>query len=375
MGATASWADDPLHRVASAVTGSQQPEQSERPQRGVARYVERTIDALDGFQQRHGFTAVPCAIFRKYSDDRAGRLAGQISHAAFLAVFPMVLVLLTLVGVFLDGHTAVQDDIINSALRQFPVLGSDLRNNVHQLSTANTLALVIGLVWLLYGSMRLSRSAQVMMAVVWDIDRDELPNFWRWLPRAAGFLVVLGVGFLAGGALVGLGAFGRFGSFSAWIGLVLSLVVNVLMYWGAFVVLVRIPRKERAVWPGAVIGGVGWTVLQFAGAQLVNHQLRHLSNLYGTFATILGLIWWIALGSMITVFAAEANVVLTRRLWPRSIRRTRTPRPDPDPTGPQPPSHPKPTDPLPTTDPVPPSDPAATADTADPEPAPTVRAR
>jgi YihY family inner membrane protein len=362
-GATAWSAGEPPGLVASGVTG---------PKQTVARYVERTVDGFDAYQQRHGFTAVPCAIIRKYSDDRAGRLAGQISHAAFLAVFPMVLVLLTLVGVVLDGHTAVQNDIINSALRQFPVLGSDLRNNVHQLSTANTLALIIGLVWLLYGSMRLSRSSQVMMAVVWDIDRDELPNFWRWLPRAAGFLVVLGVGFLAGGALVGLGAFGRFGSFSAWIGLLLSLVVNVLMYWGAFIVLVRIPRKERAVWPGAVIGGLGWTVLQFVGAQLVTHQLRHLSNLYGTFATILGLIWWIALGSMITVFAAEANVVLTRRLWPRSIRRIRTPRPDLDPTGPQPPSHPKPTAPTPTIEPAPT---AAPTPTTDPDPTPAVRGR
>jgi len=69
----------------------------------------------------------------------------------------------------------------------------------------------------------------------------------------------------------------------------------------------------------------GWTLLLFAGAQLVNHQLRHLSNLYGTFATILGLIWWIALGAMVTVYAAEVNVVLTRHLWPRSIRRGHPP--------------------------------------------------
>jgi uncharacterized BrkB/YihY/UPF0761 family membrane protein len=95
------------------------------------------------------------------------------------------------------------------------------------------------------------------------------------------------------------------------------------MYWGAFAIVVHIPRRQRAVWPGAVIGGVGWTLLQFAGAQLVSHQLRHLSNLYGTFATVLGLIWWIALGAMITVYAAEANVVLTRHLWPRPIRRVR----------------------------------------------------
>jgi uncharacterized BrkB/YihY/UPF0761 family membrane protein len=182
---------------------------------------------------------------------------------------------------------------------------------------------VIGLVWLLYGSMKLSRSAQVMMAVVWDIDRDELPDFWHWIPRATGFLAVLGVGFIAGGALAGLGAFGRLGLASAWVGLVASLGVNILMYWAAFAVVVRISRGERTVWPGAVIGGTGWTLLQFAGAQLVRHQLQHLSNLYGTFATVLGLIWWVALGAMISVFAAEFNVVLNRHLWPRRIRRRR----------------------------------------------------
>ncbi len=282
-------------------------------------------DRADAFQQRHWSSAVPGAVVRKYSDDQAGRLAGQISHAGFLAVFPLLLVLLTVVGIVLTGHPGLQDHIINSALRQFPVLGSDLTKNVHQLSTTNTLALVIGLVWLLYGSMKLSRSAQVMMAVVWDIDRDELPDFWHWIPRATGFLAVLGVGFIAGGALAGLGAFGRLGLASAWVGLVASLGVNILMYWAAFAVVVRIPRRERTVWPGAVIGGTGWTLLQSGGAQLVRHQLQHLSNLYGTFATVLGLIWWIALGAMISVFAAEVNVVLNRHLWPRQIRRQRVP--------------------------------------------------
>jgi uncharacterized BrkB/YihY/UPF0761 family membrane protein len=294
-----------------------------RSWRGVSDQAEQLVDRADRFQRQHRVTAVPCAVIRKYSDDQAGRLTGQISHAAFLAVFPMLLVLLTLVGIFLSGHDALQDDIINSALRQFPVLGSDLKNNVHQLSTGNSLALATGLVWLLYGSMRLSRNAQVMMAVVWGIGRDELPDLWHWIPRAAGFLAVLGVGFVTGGALAGLGAFGRLGVFSAWLGLALSLVVNILMFWGGFAVVVRLPKGERAVWPGAVIAGAGWTLLQFGGAQLLNHQLRHLSNLYGTFASILGLIWWIALGAMITVYAAEVNVVLTRHLWPRSIRRPR----------------------------------------------------
>jgi YihY family inner membrane protein len=287
--------------------------------------VTSAVDGFDRWQQRRPATAVPSAVVRKYSDDRAGQLAAQISYAAFLAVFPMLLVLLTLVGVFLRGHRALQDEIINAALRQFPVLGTDVRDNLHQLSASNVVLVVVGTLWLLYGATKLSRASQVMMASVWDIDRDDLPDFWHWIPRAAGFLVVLGVGFIAGGALAGLGAAGRLGVFSTWIGFVLSLVVNVLMYWGGFAIVVHIPRTERAVWPGAVIAGAGWTLLQFGGVLLISHQLRHLTTLYGTFATVLGLIWWLALGAMITVYAAEANVVLTRRLWPRSLRRPRRP--------------------------------------------------
>ena len=110
--------------------------------------------------------AVPSAVVRKYSDDRAGQLAARISHAAFLTVFPMVLVLLTLVGVFLQGHKSLQDEIINSALRQFPVLGSDLRSNVHTLSTSNVVVLAVATLGLLYGAMKLSRASQVMVAAV-----------------------------------------------------------------------------------------------------------------------------------------------------------------------------------------------------------------
>jgi hypothetical protein len=92
---------------------------------------------------------------------------------------------------------------VNSALRQFPVVGSDISMNVHQLSAGGTLGPCLGLIWLMYGVLRLSRSAQVMMARVWDIERDDVPGFWLWLPRAAGFLLVIGVGFIGAGALAG----------------------------------------------------------------------------------------------------------------------------------------------------------------------------
>jgi len=77
-------------------------------------------------------------------------------------------------------------------------------------------------------------------------------------------------------------------------------------------------QTSRNLLAGAAAGGVAWTVLQALGAYLVHHFLRS-DSVYGVFATVLGLTAWIYLGVEVTVYAAEMNVVLTRRLWPRTI--------------------------------------------------------
>jgi hypothetical protein len=70
--------------------------------------------------------------------------------------------------------------------------------------------------------------------------------------------------------------------------------------------------------PGSVVGGIAWTLLQILGTFVMGHFLKSASA-YGVFATVLGLLAWIYLAVEITVYAAEINVVLDRRLWPRSI--------------------------------------------------------
>ena len=93
------------------------------------------------------------------------------------------------------------------------------------------------------------------------------------------------------------------------------------MFWAGFAVVLSVHRT-----PGARCGGgrwspaSGWTVLQFVDTLLVTHELRHYRTLYGTFATVIVLVWWIGLGTLLTAFAAELDVVVQRRLWPRSLR-------------------------------------------------------
>ncbi len=97
-----------------------------------------------------------------------------------------------------------------------------------------------------------------------------------------------------------------------------AALVNVGMYLIAFRVLTPKGVPTHKLVPGAVAGGIAWTVLQIVGTYLVHHFL-HSNSVYGYFATVLGLVAYINVAVQITVYAAEINVVLTRRLWPRSI--------------------------------------------------------
>ena len=71
---------------------------------------------------------------------------------------------------------------------------------------------------------------------------------------------------------------------------------------------------------GATASAIAWTALQSVGGTLVAHQLRHSSELYGFFAVVLGLIFWIYLSAQVVVYGAEINVVRARHLWPRSLK-------------------------------------------------------
>ncbi len=91
------------------------------------------------------------------------------------------------------------------------------------------------------------------------------------------------------------------------------------LYFVAFRITTPHSVATHKLAPGAVVGGLGWSVLQALGGYLLVHQLRHASQVYGYFASVLGLLSWLYLGATLTLYAAELNVVRARRLWPRSI--------------------------------------------------------
>lgn len=280
--------------------------------------IERVVRRVDDFQQRHGVVAAGFGVVKKYGDDRGGALAGLLAYSAFLAVFPLLLLLVTLLGFVLGRHPGLQRDVLNSALADFPIIGSQLGNSIRPLRGSGP-GLVVGLVGLVWGSLGVAQSAQLAMAQIWNVPARERPNFWNRLARSLGLFVAVGVGLVLTTVLASLSTFGSVGWPLKVVGVVLSLGVNVALYAAVFRLTTPEEVATASLLPGAVVGGIGWSLLQALGGYLIGHQLRHASQVYGYFASVLGLVSWLYLAAQVMLYAAELNVVRTRRLWPRSI--------------------------------------------------------
>lgn len=275
---------------------------------------------LDSLQQRHRVLAVAVALQRKLGDDNAGSLVAQLTYAGFVTVFPLLLLLVTVVGLVFSSDPSVRHSILHSTLSNFPLVGSELGHNVHALKKSSVVGLVVSLVVLAYGCFGLAGAGMFVVNEAWDVPLVDRPNFLPSLLRSALFLLVLGIGVVVSTFLSGVGTFGSRQPVGIEIGaVVVSLLLNCLQYLLGLRVLTAQTVPTRDLLAGAVVAGVGWTVLQAVGTYLVGHTLKGDSSTYGTFAVILGLLAWIYMAARLTVYAVELNVVLARRLWPRSL--------------------------------------------------------
>jgi YihY family inner membrane protein len=242
-------------------------------------WAERQIRRVDRFQQRHAVLAFPWAVVQKFGDDQAG------SKAALM-----------------------------------PVIGDQIRSDVHPLE-GNTTALIIGILGTIYGSLGIGFAAQNAMNKVWNIPYVRWPSFWERYARTFGVIGLLGVASVSSTVLATIATAFASGATATALAVAGSAVLNLGLFLLAFKVLSAEPLRAREVAVGAILATVFWETLQLVGTWYVTRGLRHAGPTYGFFAVVITLLSWLYLGSQLTLWAAEINVVLRYRLWPRSLMR------------------------------------------------------
>ena len=272
--------------------------------------------AFDRYQQRRRGLAVAAAVVKKFGDDRASSLAALVAYYGFFSLYPLLLVMTTVLGFILRDNAAAQKSVENSVLAQFPIIGSEI--SVHAL-TGSAAALTIGLITSLLAGLGVTRAAEHAFDEIWGVTDQARPGFLASQLRGLCLLVALGLLFLVSTAASGLVSAGFGGAAAKVAGYAIAVLVNLALFFASFRLMTAPAVATRDLRVGVVAAALGWTVLQAVGGYYIGHVYRSQSEIGAQFGLVIALLVWMHLGAQMTLYAAEINVVLTRKLWPRSL--------------------------------------------------------
>jgi membrane protein len=274
---------------------------------------KRPMRRFDAFQQSRRWLAVPMAVVKKSSDDQGGNLASLIAWYGFFSLFPLLLVFATILGYVLAGDPGTRQSVEHSVTSQFPAVGSSLPLNRISGSVA---ALVFGILTALYAGLGVTSASQTALDTVWAVPFKNRPNFIKSRLRGLGLLAFLGALFIVSTIASGAVSAGFGGALAKIAGYLVSLVVNFGLFFAAYR-LMTVPNIPSAdlKW-GSVVAAVLWTILQSVGGLYLKHAG---GGSYGVFKVVIPLLIWLRLGAEVFLYGAEINVVVSRRLWPRSF--------------------------------------------------------
>jgi membrane protein len=277
---------------------------------------------LDGYQRRHRWAGFPVAVIYKFFEDQGPYLAALITFYGFLSLFPLLLLLTSVLGFVLEDNSDLEQRILDSTLSQFPIIGDQLSDP--QGLQGSGAALVIGGLIALYGALGVAQAFQNAMNVVWSVPRHRRPNPVKARVRSLLLIGTAGIAVLATTILSALGgSAGADGTlFDGWVALVVTfaaVVVNAAIFIVAFRIATASKLSVRDVAPGAIVAAAIWQLLQVFGTAYVTNVVRDASITYGVFDVVLGLLAWVFLAAIVVVVSVEINVVRTKHLYPRAL--------------------------------------------------------
>jgi YihY family inner membrane protein len=281
--------------------------------------IKWPLKKADKLQQRYKPLAFTAAVAKKYSADDGGRLAALITYYAFLSLFPLLLAATTAARVFLIDSHYFQDTVAKTIDKYYPVLGDYLQNNVHGF-TSTGLPLLIGLAVAIYGARGGASALRYALNEIWSVPKKDRLKFPASTANSLLIIFAGGGGILLATVISSYAAALTDTDIFILVPYAISFLILVCTFYLVFSLGVNSREPSRHdLLVSAVTAAVGAQFLQVIGGYLLTHELRNLSNLYGAFAVVLGLFFWIYLQVHVLLLAALSGAVHARRLWPRSL--------------------------------------------------------
>jgi membrane protein len=245
--------------------------------------------------------AVLCVTDR-FAAIGGGPLSSSIALATFVSLFPLLLVIIAVIGFASSADASFAVDLV----RQLGLRGRAaevVRDALDTAESSRRAASVIGLVGLLWSGLGVVGALQTALNAAWQVKGRGLVDrlvALRWL-------VGSGVLFLATAALgpVLRLAPGPVKPLTIVAGLLLTTVLFVWTYTS----LGNVHLPWRTHLPGAVLVAVGFEILKAIGSLYVPRAIASASALYGSLGVVFAVLAWLLLYGRLIVYGAVLNVL------------------------------------------------------------------
>jgi len=240
-------------------------------------------------------------VQERFSELRGGYLASAITLAAFVSLFPLLLLATAVVGWFsvrsfdLAGRVIFELGLSGDAAKA-------VRTAVATAAEGRGIAGPLGAIGLLWSGLGMVAAIEYAFDEVWQVSGR------GWRDKLRGLL------WLGGATVVFVGSFALSAALrlTPWAGLFtvpVALLVNVVLWTWTLKQLTRLDLPWRAHFAGAVLGAIGFEMLKIVGAVYVPRAVASSSALYGSIGTVFATLAWLLLLGRLTVYAATLNVV------------------------------------------------------------------
>jgi membrane protein len=259
---------------------------------------------------------------REFKDDFLQDRAAGLTYYGVLAIFPALLVLVSLLGLF--GQSATQPLIKNLTNAAPSTVRTILQHAIHNLQRGHSAAGVLAIVGILLALWSASGYVAAFMRAsnaIYDVPEGR--PAWKTLPTRLGVTVVLLVLMVASavivvvtgglarhvGQVLGIGS----AAVTAWdiakwpVLFILVCIMIAILYWAS----PNARRGFRWMAPGAVIAVVLWLVASGLFALYVAN-FSHYNKVYGSIAGMIIFLIWLWITNIAILLGAEFNAELER---------------------------------------------------------------
>lgn len=240
-------------------------------------------------------------------------LAAAIAYYAFVSLVPLLIVALVVATTLAGG--AVADQFLAVVGEFLTPEAGDVVEETVQTGAGREGVTVLGLGVFVWSGLRLFRGLDIAFSRVYGLGAPK--GLLAQLRDA--IIVVAGISLGIWGTIIASAFFPAdvvpFGGLLSSLGL---LVVLPVVFFPVYYVLPDYPVTPREALPGALLAGVGWTVLG-AAFGLYTAQATTL-QLYGVLGAVLLLLVWFYVGGLLVLVGAGLNAVLAGRFADRQVQ-------------------------------------------------------